>query len=107
MVVVSHRHHRLAAARACAAAPPPRSRPARGLARARQSACAGWLTARQAGVREIELRLRHRQRDTELTEISSRTRVENERIPAHQQIEAERIQRDLTSIRHAEFMGRD
>jgi uncharacterized membrane protein YqiK len=35
-----------------------------------------------------------RQRDTELTDIASKTRIENERILARKQVEAERIQRE-------------
>lgn len=46
-----------------------------------------------------------RQRDTELTEISSKTRIENERIQARQQVEAERIQREH-EIREAQIASR-
>lgn len=45
------------------------------------------------------------QRDTELTEISSKTRIENERIQARQQVEAERIQREH-EIREAQIVSR-
>lgn len=44
-------------------------------------------------------------RDTELTEISSKTRVESERIQARQQVEAERIQREH-EIREAQISSR-
>jgi len=46
-----------------------------------------------------------RQRDTELTEITSKTRIENERIQARQQVEAERIQREH-EIREAQIASR-
>ncbi len=46
-----------------------------------------------------------RQRDTELTEITSKTRIENERIQARQQVESERIQREH-EIREAQIASR-
>ena len=53
-------------------------------------------------IRAMEI---ERQRDTELTEISSKTRVENERIQSRQQVEAERIQREH-EIREAQIDSR-
>ena len=53
-------------------------------------------------IRALEI---ERQRDTELTEISSRTRVENERIQSRQQVEAERILREH-EIREAQINSR-
>lgn len=53
-------------------------------------------------IRALEI---ERRRDTELTEISARTRVENERILANQQVEAERIQREY-EIREAQINSR-
>lgn len=46
-----------------------------------------------------------RQRDTELTEITSRTRLETERIQTRRQVEAERIERER-EIREAEIKSR-
>jgi uncharacterized membrane protein YqiK len=53
-------------------------------------------------VRALEI---ERQRDTELTEITSRTRLETERIQTRQQIEAERIARER-EVREAEIKSR-
>lgn len=53
-------------------------------------------------IRALEI---ERQRDTELTEINSKTRVENERIQSHQQVEAERILREH-EIREAQINSR-
>lgn len=54
---------------------------------------------------EIKSMQIEQQRDTELTEISSRTRLEAERIQTHQQIEAERILR-AHEIREAQIKSR-
>lgn len=53
-------------------------------------------------VRAMEI---ERQRDTELTEITSKTRLETERIQTRQQVEAERIAREH-DIREAEIKSR-
>jgi len=53
-------------------------------------------------IRALEI---ERQRDTDLTEINSRTRVENERIQSRQQVEAERILREH-EIREAQINSR-
>lgn len=53
-------------------------------------------------IRALEI---ERQRDTELTEITSKTRLETERIQTRQQIEAERIERDR-EIKEAEIKSR-
>lgn len=53
-------------------------------------------------IRALEI---ERQRDTELTEINSKTRIENERIQSRQQVEAERILREH-EIREAQINSR-
>ncbi|MCX7645107.1 MAG: SPFH domain-containing protein, partial [Rhodobacteraceae bacterium] len=56
----------------------------------------------ESEVRALEI---ERQRDTELTEITSRSRLETERIQTRQQIEAERIARER-EVREAEIRSR-
>lgn len=53
-------------------------------------------------IRALEI---EQQRDTELTEITSKTRLENERILSRQQVEAERIMREH-EIREAQIKSR-
>ncbi len=53
-------------------------------------------------VRALEI---ERQKDTELTEIASRTRLETERLLTRQQIEAERIERERL-VKEAEIKSR-
>lgn len=53
-------------------------------------------------IRSLEI---ERQKETELTEIASRTRLETERIQTRQQVEAERIERER-QVKEAEIKSR-